>query len=159
MFKDVIPVGYSDHNLIAYVRKTKVPKAGPKVVFRRSVKSFCVEAFLEDVKNLGWESVLVKQDPDDTLEGFNTLFLQVLEKHAPLRKYTVRSKRSPWLDSELRNLMKQRDDAKTVAVQSGLQSDWQIYKKSRNYVTASNKKKKLMFYETKIKDVKNDKKK
>lgn len=35
-----IPVGCSDHNLVAIVRKTTVPKAGPKIIFKRSYKHF-----------------------------------------------------------------------------------------------------------------------
>lgn len=107
-----IPVGYSDHNLVVLVRKTKVPKVGPRVVFRRSMKTFCEEAFMDDVKNICWEHVLEKDNPDDALEVFSVLFMQVIEKHAPIRKQTVRNLRSPWLDEELRELMKQRDDAK-----------------------------------------------
>lgn len=30
-----VPVGYSDHNLVVLVRKTKVPKAGPTIMFLR----------------------------------------------------------------------------------------------------------------------------
>lgn len=30
-----IPIGCSDHNLVVIVRKTKVPKAGPKIVLKR----------------------------------------------------------------------------------------------------------------------------
>lgn len=84
-------MGFSDQNLIAYVRKTKMPKAGPKVVFRRSMKLFSEGVFVDDVGNTCWESVLVKQDPVDALDMFNSLFSQVLQKHAPLRKFTVSS--------------------------------------------------------------------
>ena len=55
--------------------------------------------------------------------------------------------------------MKQRNEAKKVAAISGYQSDWQIYKKLRNYVTAINKKKKQLYFKNKIMSVKNDKKK
>lgn len=37
-----VPIGFGDHNLIALSRKAKVPKAGPKIVFKRSYKGFCV---------------------------------------------------------------------------------------------------------------------
>ena len=154
-----IPVGFSDHNLIAYVRKTKVPKSGPRVTLRRSMKHFNEDAFVNGVGNICWESVLGKQDPNDALDEFNRLFLQVLERHAPLRKYNVSSKQSSWLDSELKNLMKTRDEAKKRAVQSDLQLDWQNYRRLRNYVTAANKKKKYMFYTAKITELINDKKK
>lgn len=55
--------------------------------------------------------------------------------------------------------MKQRGDAKYLAIASNYESDWQMYKRLRNYVTTFNKKKKQLYYENKIKAVKNDKKK
>lgn len=81
----------SDNNLVVLLRKTKVPKAGPRVVFRRSMKTFCEESFIEDVNNICWDYVLEKDNPDDALEVFNVLFMQVIEKHTPLRKQTVRN--------------------------------------------------------------------
>ena len=137
-----VPVGCSDHNLVVIVRKTKVPNSGPKVIVMRSMRSFSEQLFLQDVSNLCWECVLEKDDPNDALEVFKALFLRVIDVHAPMRKQTVRNVNSPWLDSELKDLMKQREEAKKVAVTSGYESDWQIYKKLRNYVTAANKKRK-----------------
>lgn len=60
-----IPVGCSDHNLVAILRKTKVPKAGPKIIFKRSYKHFKEDHFIEDVRNICWDSVLEKNDPDE----------------------------------------------------------------------------------------------
>ena len=85
--------------------------------------------------------------------------MQAIDKHAPLRKQTVRNFRAPWLDEELRDLMKLRDDLKNVALLSSFESDGQMYRRLRNYVTALKKKKKQLYYGNKIKDIKDDKKK
>ena len=50
--------------------------------------------------------------------------------------------------------MVERDGAKGVANKSGCTSDWLTYCKLRNYVTKLNKKKKKLFYEAKIDDIK-----
>ncbi len=139
-----VTVGCSDHNLVVVVGDAKVPKSGPKIVLMRSMKTFSEEAFILDIKKISWQHVLGNDDPDDALEIFNTLFLQVIGKHAPIRKLTVRNLRSPWLDTELIELVKQRDEAKEAAITSSFLSDWQIYEKLRNYVTALNKKKKTI---------------
>ena len=154
-----IPVGCSDHNLVVMVRKAKLPKSGPKIVYRRSMKNFNEVEFIESVKNTCWRGVLEQDNPDDALDNFNTLFLHNIELYAPMRKNTVRNFKSPWLDTELRESMRSRDKAKQAAMISGSESDWQVYKKLRNYVTAQNKRKKQLFYENKIKSVKSDKKK
>ena len=154
-----LPVGYSDHNVVVTVRKCKLPNSGPKVLLLRSMRTFNEARFLSDVSNLCWEGVLEKDDPNVALEIFNSVFLGVIDAHAPIRKQSVRKANSPWLDGELKDLMKQREDAKKAAVTSGYDSDWLIYKKLRNYVVSANKKKKRTYYENKINTVGNDKKK
>ena len=45
-------IGCSDYNIIAISRKTKVPKAGPNIVYKRSYNNFCRDRYVEDVKNI-----------------------------------------------------------------------------------------------------------
>lgn len=107
-----VPVGCSDHNLVAIVRKTKVPKPGPKVIFERSYKMFNQDNFIEDVKNVRWSNVLSEKDPEKALGKFWEIFMPLVEKHAPLRKFTVRNVRTPWLANELKKYMAERNQAK-----------------------------------------------
>lgn len=154
-----VPVGCSDHNLIAMVRKTRVPKAGHKIIVKRSYKSFTEDGFTEDVRNICWDDVLISKNLDAAVEVFNKLFLEVSDKHAPIKKRTVRKVRAGWIDTELRDCMVQRDEAKRVANVSNYETDWQIYRKLRNYVTKLNKKKKKVYYDSLIINEKHDNKK
>ncbi len=129
-----VPVGCSDHNLVVTVRETKVLKAGQKIVYVRSMKTLEENVYRNTFQSIRWQHVLEKDNPKDALDLFNILFLQVIEKHAPLGKQTVGNLRSPWLDAELKELVKQRDEAKQAAILSSFESDWQIYRKLRNYV-------------------------
>ena len=85
-----------------------------------------------------------------SLSLFMKLFMSVADKHAPLRKCTVRSNGALWIDDELRNLMIQRYDAKKVADKCGTLFDKQSYCKLRNLVTKLIKCKKKGFYQHKI---------
>lgn len=118
-----VPIGCSDHNLGAIVRKAKVPKPGPKVIFKRSYKRFNQEQFVQDVKNVCWSEMLSKTDPEVALGIFYEIFLPLVEKHAPLKKFTVENVRSPWLDSELKDYMHERDRVKCIANITGYKSD------------------------------------
>lgn len=62
-----IPVGCSDHNPLVTVRKAKIPKSGPKIVHSRSMKNLNETAFVEEVRNICWQLVLEKDDPDEDL--------------------------------------------------------------------------------------------
>ena len=74
----------------------------------------------------------------------------IVDKHAPLRKCTVRSNGAPWIDDERRNLVIQHYDAKKVADKCVTLFDKQSYCKLRNLVTKLNKGKKKGFDQHKM---------
>ncbi|KAI8486069.1 hypothetical protein Bbelb_361690 [Branchiostoma belcheri] len=78
------------------------------------------------------------------------LFNSVADAHAPVRRIAVRANPAPWLDTELREAMAMRDDAKSAADLYGLHSDIAVYKKLRNYVVKLNRKKKEHYFKTKM---------
>lgn len=137
-----IPVYCSDHNLVAIGRKTKVPKAVQKIIIKRMFKNFNKANYYENVTHIDWTAVLSKEDPDQALQAFNDLLRPVIEKHAPVRKQTVRNVMAPWLDKELQELMEQRNKAKVEAIKSADVSQWNVHRKLRNKVTKFNKTKK-----------------
>ena len=133
-------MGFSDHNIVALTVKTKVPKAGPKVIHRRTYKTFLGNDFISDVENIEWDTVLEKMDVNAALDSFMKLFSAVCDKHAPIKKLTVRSLKAPWLDEEVRNGMRERDLLKKSV--SGNVADWQAYRSLRNKITKLNRQKK-----------------
>lgn len=154
-----VPIGFSDHNLVAICRKAKVPKAGPKIVLKRSYKGFCCDSYVEDVKGVCWSNVFKESDTNVALDVFMKLLLPVMDKHAPVKKLTVKTVKAPWIDEELKKCMADRDRTKRAAMNSGNHSEWQLYCKIRNNVTKLNRKKKKMYYEIKMNDIKHDGKK
>jgi hypothetical protein len=77
------------------------------------------------------------------------LLIPYTNKQAHIKKLTVKTVKSLWINEELNNCMVERDDAKGMANKSGCTTDWQTYCKLRNHVTKLNKKKEL-HYEIKI---------
>ena len=68
-----------------------------------------------------------KEHPDAALEAFMKFLLPVTDRHAPIKKLTVKTAKSPWIDDELKNVMTERDEAKGMANKSGNTADWQTY--------------------------------
>ena len=60
-------------------------------------------------------------------------FLNVVDIHAPLRTKWVRSKRSPWITSELKKRIHERD-MKLKAIRSKNPQDWGEFKRLRNKI-------------------------
>jgi hypothetical protein len=154
-----VPVGFSDHNIVALTVKTKVPKAGPTVIHRRTYKTFLENDFIADVENIEWDTVLEKMHENAALDFFMNLFSAVCDKHAPIKKFTVRSLKAPWLDEELRKLMRQRDLLKRSAIMSGNAADWQEYRSLRNIITKLNRQKKKYYYHSIFEECHGDSKK
>ena len=62
-------------------------------------------------------------------EIWKDLFLQILDKHAPLQSKKIKSKSSPWITSHLKHLIITRDNLKRKAVITKLDTDWEKYTK------------------------------
>ena len=90
----VIHLGISNHSLIYAIRKLNyVPKTEARnSIEYRNFKHFNAESFLNDLYILPWSELDDKQNIDDMWECWNFLFVQVLDKHAPLKTKRVRKK-------------------------------------------------------------------
>ena len=54
--------------------------------------------------------------------------------------------------------MIERDQAKQIALSSGIKSDWQIYCKLRNFLTKLNRRRKKEYYDNIVQEMKHDSK-
>ena len=151
-----VTVGFSDHNIVAFVRKTTTPKAGPKVMYKRSYRRFCENDFIRDIENVEWNRVLALNGVEEALRLFIELFLCVADRHVPLRKFTVGSSKAPWIDEELKECMRERDELKKAAIDLKGTEKWLMYCIMRNKVTKLNRKKKKAYYQNLILERKND---
>jgi hypothetical protein len=87
------------------------------------------------------------------------LLIPVTNKHAPIKKITVKMVQSPWIDEKLKNCMVERDEPKGMAIRYDSPTDWQTYCKCINHVTKLNKNQIKLHYATRINYIKNDSKK
>ena len=62
--------------------------------------------------SLCWSDVINEEHPDAAFDEFMKLLLPIIDKHAPVKKLTLRSDKSPWIDEELKKMMVERDGAK-----------------------------------------------
>ena len=105
----VLHVGISDHSLIYATHKHNTLKADPKIIESRQFKNFDCDAFIEDIKETPFHFASLMDDPNEMWDVWKSLFLEVINKHAPMRKRKVKSKSSPWITAELRRKMRKRD--------------------------------------------------
>ena len=139
----VVHIGLSDHSLVYAVRKFSMPsKNTHKHVTTRSFKNFDANAFREDLKSAPWESLRNCATPDEMVEVWSNMFLKIADAHAPMRTRRVRNKKSPWITTELRELITGRNRLKRQAILTKQPSIWDEYKKERNRINNEIKKQK-----------------
>ena len=63
------------------------------------------------------------------VKEWSSLLSAVREKHAPIRKIRVSDRNCPWINKELKLLMKSRDKLKKTAIEHKSQVLMAIYKK------------------------------
>ena len=136
----VIKTSISDHYLVYGVRRFPSFKSNPKYIETRDMKNYDPNLFRHDLKNAHWDLLNISDDPNDMLYSWEKLYLEVLDKHAPLRKRRVRNRPSPWLTPQVKNLMYRRDYLKRKYVKNGSTSLYNSYKLVRNEVNIAIRK-------------------
>ena len=68
-----------------------------------------------------------EEQPDTALDIFMKLLIPFTNKYTTIKKMTVKTVKSPWIDEELKNGMGERDEAKGMTIKSGSTTDWLTY--------------------------------
>ena len=127
----------------------------PNLIECRNFKYFNAESFLNDLYTLPWIEIDNKENVDKMWECWKSLFVQVLDKHAPLKTKRVRKRGSvSWINRDVRPKLFERDFLKRKAIKTNEQSDWNKYKSSRNSANIALRQAKREYYKTKFQNPK-----
>lgn len=129
----VIHTGISWHSLVYMTRKTRYERPGMhRIIESRQYKNFDSVGFLEHLEQQPWGTVGSSANPNDMWVTWRTLFMESVDKFAPLKRKRTKHKKSPWLTEELIRKIHKRDYLKKKAVETNDISYWQQYKEVRN---------------------------
>ena len=142
----VLNLTISDHLPILLDVDYNVPKASPHIVTRRSCKHFSRTCFEKDLANVPWSVIDIFDSPDDKVDVFNSLFLDVLDLHAPLKTIRIKKKTAPWITKHIRNEMDHRNKLYKLFKKNPLTVTWDAFKTQRNRVTALQRKAKKEYF-------------
>ena len=125
----VIYTGIGDHSLVVAIRKISVIRKQEHTVEIRNMKNFNEEKFIAQLSKQEWEYVYFFADDPNAMWGiWKRIFLEVLDKHAPLQHKKLRSKKVPWITNNIKKVITQRDKLKRKAILTNLENDWSNYK-------------------------------
>jgi hypothetical protein len=128
-----------------------------KVEFR-NLKYFNAENFQADLRSQEWELLDNQSCVDKMWDRWKTLFITVLDKHAPIRKKRVKNKPSvPWLTNTIKKQIRERDRLRLFAIKYESENYWNAHKSYRNRVTdALREAKTAYYYKLQFEKVKHD---
>ena len=146
----------SDHFLIHVNFILRKPRQRKLDIQVRSYKNYNSLKFTKDIDVVPWHVLDVVDNIEDKVEIFNNLFLSALDSHAPVKSIKVSAKSIPFMTSEIKNLIIERDRCHRKARTSGAESDWCKFRELRRNVKLQLRKAEIVYIQEQIKDSKGD---
>ena len=139
-----LSTGISDFRcMIITVLKTKIVKGKPKIVDYQNYKTFDDNNFKNDLlRHLSND-----EECKSSFEMFQKTFLWVLDKHAPLKKKTVRANEAPYMTKQLRKAIMTRSRLQNRHHKLKTEESNQKFKRQRNFCNRLYKRERKRFYE------------
>ena len=127
----MIETGLSDfHKMIVAVMKMHFPKMKPRVIRYRKYKTFNNDAF---VNTLRPELTKQKKVLDEKgLDAFSEICTDVLDKHAPQRKWYLRSNHKPFMNNEISKTVIARTRLRNRFLKNRSNQNRDLFRKQRN---------------------------
>ena len=141
-FSDTFETGLSDcHTLVHTMFKSTFYKLPPRKIAYRSYKNFDNNLFIKEVDYHLQRSLI-----SDEFTYFHNIITTILNKHAPVKKKTIRGNDKPFITKEIRKEIWKRSRLKNKANKFGLTSDYNKFKRQRNFVTLLVKRQKRNYF-------------
>ena len=90
-------------------------------------------------------------DINDAASAWNSLFVDVANRHAPIKRLKTKGALKPWITNDLKELMAERDYAFKIAKRLGGQQQWDNYCKLKNFTNRKIKAAEAEYYKNLIK--------
>ena len=147
-----ISVGISDfHKLIITVMKTTFEKLPPRKLSYRSYRKFNEDDFRNDLL-----MALEGAETQINFTRFQELFLELLNKHAPLKEKTVRANEMPYMTKSLRKAIMTRSRLENKYHKDRTSDSYGKLKKQNNFCNRLRYRERKSYYENldenKVKD-------
>lgn len=127
----------SDHSLVS--SKFKIKKDKPAPLFRtyRNFVDFDYNDFVRDLNSISWDLIYSLENVDEMVNFWNENITKLFDKHAPYKTVRITKSPAPWLNDNLKLMMKLRDKARSLYKKNKSEVSFNEYKQLRNLVNRS----------------------
>ena len=113
------------------------PKTNHYTISYKSFKNFDETKFIEDLQTVPWDAIKLFDGTNDIMEAWLDLFLQVVDKHVPMKQHRDKHKNQPqWMTPEILDAIKNRDRQKLL----GNDNEYKIWRNKVIKLIHSSKK-------------------
>ena len=117
-------LGLSDHYMIYGLLNVGIEKQIPCMHEIRVFGRCDVETLTGELISAPWSVMDVLDDVDSKWDFWKKQFFEVVDSHIPVKKVRVKRNSLPWIDWELRKLMRLRNYQCRKAKKSKDENDW-----------------------------------
>ena len=136
----VVDADISDHSLLYTILKTTAPRLRSRKIQLRSLKNFDQDLFLRDLHNVTFHAMDVLYGIDDKQYVFESLYLDILNKHAPQKQAHIRGNQIPFMNEQWRKAIRHRNKLWKKFTHQRTDANYAEYKKQRNKFTSIRRK-------------------
>ena len=150
-------IGVSDvHNIVGCALRAKIAKTGPKLVKYRSYKHFSIDEFQHDLELLPLDYNQNHNSINEQMDLFYEKYTNVVDKHLPMKSKFIKKMSVLYMNGELRHAIFRKCMLRNKYFKQRSTSNWNNYKKQRNYVTSLRRKSIRSYFKTKCENGKNN---
>jgi len=111
----VLSTSFSDHlPIFGVLHGSSVKSIKHRYIETRSFTTQCIEKFNADLQFVPWNIMEIFSDIDDKCYVWQSLFLNAMNEHFPIRRKRIRQSTHPWLDKSILSTMRRRDQLKEI---------------------------------------------
>ena len=129
------------HKMVITVMKMSFKKHSPTERHYRDYKCFDRTKFINNLKEKLSEGI-------SNYESFESTFIEVLNKHAPLKKKLLRAYHTPYITKTLRKAIMRRSQLETKYLKIKTQTNLKLYKKHKTLCSTLYTRYRRKYYES-----------
>nr|CAI5862446.1 unnamed protein product [Callosobruchus analis] len=123
---------FSDHDMV-FCNISRTLKRKPKFVTFRDFKMFDIDQFNVDLYEIRWEDLVYLRDIESKISFLTNNINALFDKHCPIKTVRVTKPKAPWLTSNVKLILRTRDDALSKYKANPTPANWSEYKNLRNF--------------------------
>ena len=134
------------------MRKLNHHKSQWRSIKCRNYKHYDVNTINKELLNKEWFPVYNTSCPLKAWSIMNSFLTETQNNHAPFIEKKVKGRSCPWLNDTIKSEMNERDKLLRIARKSNNETDWNVYKRKRNFVKNEIQRTKRSFFKNELKD-------